>query len=84
MPAVTDFACRNQHGFPVLCDPFGNNVAFRCEGCGAPVLAVLHDPNQRGASGDNPSRCRACGSTYWLHVDEQFRMLTLHRVMWQD
>ncbi len=81
MARVTDYACVNENGYPVLADTWGNNVAFRCESCGSPVLADLHDSNQRGAKPENPSVCRACGSRYWVEPEAQSQRLTLHRVL---
>ena len=80
MARVTDFICVDAAGYPVLCDAWGTNVAFRCVSCGSPVLGVVFDQNQRGAHAGNPSVCRACGSRYWLEIDEPSRRMTLHRV----
>jgi len=53
MATVTDFHCTDEGGLRVLCDAHGNNVAFRCQGCGGPVLAVIRE-HQRGSHPDNP------------------------------
>ncbi len=81
MARVTNFSCFDEDNIPVLADAWGNNVAFRCTSCGSPVLADLHDANQRGASAGNPSVCRACGSLYWLEADQQAQRLVLYRVL---
>jgi hypothetical protein len=79
MAKVTGFRCFDTEGFPILCDPFGNNVAFRCPGCSGPVLAVLRE-HQRGSNEGNPSICTACGSKYWIEVNEPNESLILHRI----
>jgi len=75
---ITDFKCIDEAGFPVLCDPFGNNVAIRCPSCGGPVLAILRE-HQRGSSDKNPSNCRACDSRIWIEMKEGQELLILHR-----
>ena len=77
---VTGFLCFDAKGFPVLCDPWGNNLAFRCLGCGSPVLATVSDQNRRGASAGNPSTCPACRSQFWAEIDEPAQRITIHRV----
>ena len=76
---VTGFSAADAPGFPVLCDAHGNNVAFRCLGCGGPVLAVVRE-HQRGASPANPAVCPACGCRFWLEGSESRRLLVVHRV----
>lgn len=49
MAKVTGLQCIDEAGQAVACDAYGNNVAFRCLGCGGPVLAVIRE-NQRGSS----------------------------------
>ena len=78
MSKITGFRCIDEAGFPVLCDPFGNNAAIRCPSCGGPVLAILRE-NQRGSSDKNPSICRACDSRIWIEVKEGQELLILHR-----
>lgn len=78
MATVTDFHCIAEDGFMVLCDAHGNNVAFRCQGCGGPVLAVMRE-HQRGSYPGNPAECRACHSQYWVEVDGPNNRLVLHR-----
>lgn len=46
MAKVTGLNCIDEAGYRVLCDPFGNNVAFRCPACGGPVLSIILE-NQR-------------------------------------
>jgi hypothetical protein len=79
MAAVTGFRCVDDQGHPILADAHGNNVAFRCMGCGGPVLAVVLG-HQRGSSPGNPSRCRACESEFWVAPDIQQKLITVHRV----
>ena len=66
MTRVTDFRCVNDNGDRVLCDAYGNNVAFKSRNCGHPMLAiVLPKGNSRGSNPDNPSVCRHCGFRAW-------------------
>lgn len=69
MTGVTGFLVHDEDGYPVAADPHGNNVAFRCLGCGGPVLAIPRE-HQRGSSSSNPSICRGCGSLFWVEVQE--------------
>jgi hypothetical protein len=57
MTRVTDFHLVNEFGERVLCDAFGNNVAFKCHDCGHPMLRiVLPKQNGRGSNPDNSRR----------------------------
>ena len=76
MAKVTDFECADELGFRVLCDAFGNNVAFKCPNCARPVLAILR-ANQRGSDPHNPSVFRRSGNVYWLIADVGRRVLAL-------
>jgi hypothetical protein len=77
--SVTGARVIDEAGYPVLADPFGNNVAFRCLGCGAPVLATLRE-NQRGSEPARPSKCPACRAGYWLEANVDSSILTVRRV----
>jgi NAD-dependent SIR2 family protein deacetylase len=79
MATVTGFRAADGQGFPVLCDAHGNNTAFRCLGCGGPVLATIRE-NQRGSEPGRPTECPACGSRYWVEADEGKQLLVIHRV----
>ena len=79
MTAISGFSTVDDAGFPVLADPHGNNVAFRCLGCGAPVLAIVLD-HQRGSSVKNPAVCRACGSEFWVQAIIAESRLVVHRL----
>ncbi len=49
MTRVTDFRLVNENGDRLLCDAFGNNVAFDCPKCGHPMLAmILPEAEQTG------------------------------------
>lgn len=75
MPAITGFRAESESGAAVAADPHGNNVAFLCLSCGAPVLAVLH-VNQRGSSEQRPTSCRNCGSDYWVEpIQSESRLI---------
>jgi len=79
MATVTKFKAVDAEGFPVLCDAHGNNVAFRCLGCGSPVLATIRE-HHRGASAANPSQCPACSSRFWVGVDLPRQVVIVNRV----
>jgi uncharacterized protein with PIN domain len=81
--AVTNFLAFDINGYPVLADAHGNNVAFRCLGCGAPVLAVMLE-HQRGSSSEKPSACRACRSKFWVEVLPDLARLVVHRLAHHD
>ena len=76
MAKVTDFECVDDTGHRILCDAFGNNVAFKCPMCAHPVLAIVR-VNQRGSGPNNPAVCRRCGNVYWLILDADRRLLKL-------
>jgi hypothetical protein len=80
MATITGFSVVDEAGLPILADPFGNNVAFRCLGCGAPVLAIVL-PSQRGSSPENPAICPACESRYWVEHQGEARRLVVRRVV---
>jgi len=79
MAKITGFTAKDESGSPILCDAFGNNVAFRCLKCGGPVLAVMR-ANQRGSSSNNPSQCPSCLKYFWLSLAEAEQSLVVHRV----
>ncbi|MET1083227.1 MAG: hypothetical protein ABWY12_09310 [Burkholderiales bacterium] len=79
MTTVSGFAVVDENGFPVLADPHGNNVAFRCLGCGGPVLAVVRE-YQRGSSERSPTFCRACGLRFWVEAIVGEARLVVHRL----
>jgi hypothetical protein len=79
MGSLEGFKVVDEVGHRVLADPFGNNVAFRCLVCGAPVLAIVRE-HQRGSSKSNPSECPACGSEYWIRHDEASKTLMVQSV----
>lgn len=79
MVTVTGFTCIGESGDPVPADAYGNNVAFCCAKCGAPVLAVIRE-HQRGAGPDNPSECRKCGTKFWVALGVTPRQLLVHRL----
>lgn len=45
MGRVTDFECVDDTGHRILCDAFGNNVAFKCPNCAHPVLSIVRRAN---------------------------------------
>ena len=78
MTRVTDFHLLNEWGDEVLCDAYGNNVAFKCHDCGHPMLAtVLPEQNERGSNADNPSVCRHCGFRVWVVAEPTKKLLRL-------
>jgi len=78
MTKVTGFRCVDENGNWVLCDAFGNNVAFKCKMCGHPMLAiVLPNQNRRGSTPENPAICGHCGFRAWVVADPVKRLLWL-------
>ncbi len=78
MATVTDFTCVDAENNPVPCDAHGNNVAFACLDCRAPVLAVVRD-NQRGSDSIRPTVCKACGTAHWVEPDATRGLIHVHR-----
>lgn len=78
MTTITDFAAWSASQ-QVKADAHGNNVAFSCLNCGGPVLATLM-ANQRGSSSAKPTRCRSCGSSFWVEAQPELKRLQLHRL----
>ena len=76
---ITNFLVMNPDGTEVPADPHGNNLAFACPGCDAPVLAVALE-NQRGWDENHPAKCRGCGANYFLDVREDIRKLYIRPV----
>lgn len=79
MAKITGLTAKDESGTPILCDAFGNNVAFLCLKCGGPVIAVIR-ANQRGSSSNNPSQCPSCLEHFWVSLAEADRSLVVHRV----
>ena len=78
MTRVTDFSCVGETGEMVLCDAFGNNVAFKCPKCGHPMLAIiLPEQNRRGSNPDNPAVCRRCDFHVWVVAEPAKQLLRL-------
>lgn len=77
MATITNFTATTIAGVPLLADAYGNNVAFQCPSCGAPVLAVVL-ANMKGSSADKPATCRACESRYWIEVVVPESRLLVH------
>ena len=76
---ITDFLVMDTDGNEILADPHGNNIAFACRECLAPILAVALE-NQRGWDEDHPATCRSCGSAYFLDIREHASKLYIHPV----
>lgn len=79
MTAITGFIAITEHGQSVAADPHGNNVAFRCESCGGPVLAEIRE-NQRGSAPEKPTECSSCHSRYWVEAVVPNKQLVVHRL----
>jgi hypothetical protein len=78
MARVTDFHLLNENGDRDLCDAHGNNVAFKCKGCGHPMLAViLPKQNRHGSTPENPAICRYCGYQAWLVAEPAKKLLRI-------
>lgn len=79
MTTITDFRAALSSGIAVQVDAFGNNAAFACVTCHAPLLAVLRE-HQRGSSPRKPVVCPGCGSAWWLEVRGPEKTLVVHEV----
>lgn len=79
MATITGFSAFSSSGVAVQVDAFGNNAAFACISCHAPLLAVLRE-FQRGSSPKKPVVCQGCGRAWWLEVNDQNKLLTVHEV----
>ena len=79
MPVVTGYTVVDDEGLRVAAHPHGNNVAFRCGGCGGPVLAVIR-AHQLGSAPEAPTHCPDCGSSYWVQRVEEQEQLVVHRL----
>jgi DNA-directed RNA polymerase subunit RPC12/RpoP len=76
---VTDFLVMDADGAEISADAHGNNVAFCCQHCGGPVLAIAL-ANMRGSDEDHPAACRRCGIKYFLDVREKAMKVYIHSV----
>lgn len=77
MSTVTGFKAITATGTTTQVDAHGNNAAFACLKCHAPLLATLRD-HQRGSSAAKPVKCGGCGTAYWLEVKDQEMTLIVH------
>jgi predicted RNA-binding Zn-ribbon protein involved in translation (DUF1610 family) len=78
MTRVTGLRRVNEKGDRLLCDAFGNNVAFDCPCCGHPMLAiVLPEQNRRGSNPNNPAICRHCNFRGWIIAEPDKELLRL-------
>ncbi len=74
---VTDFSGCYGNGDAANVDAFGNNVAFLCNKCGHPVLAVVRK-DQRGNSIKNPAVCRECGEEFVIEGRETTEKIVIY------
>lgn len=79
MTNITGFSAVSSSGVKVQVDAFGNNAAFACLQCHAPLLAVLRE-HQRGSSGKKPIVCMTCGGAWRVEANEQERILVVHEL----
>ncbi len=83
MSTVTGFRAMTAAGVYSQVDAHGNNAAFSCLKCHAPLLATLRD-HQRGSSAARPVVCGGCGSPYWLEVKAEEKVLIVHEATESD
>lgn len=79
MSAITGFRAVAGSGEPVQVDAFGNNAAFACPRCHAPLLAILRE-HQRGSSDGKPVVCTGCGHAWWIETRAAEKTLVVHEV----
>jgi hypothetical protein len=78
---VADFQFVNERGDRLLCDAFGNNIAFDCTSCGHPILGkIQRKPRRRGLTVENPAICRHCGFRGWVTAEPEKQLLRLECV----
>jgi len=76
---VTGYIGVYSNGNEAEIDAHGNNVAFSCNVCGHPVLAVARE-HQRGYSSENPAICKKCNAQYFIEVRETTEKVIIHNV----
>ena len=76
---ITDFLIMDGNGVRIDADPFGNNLAFLCQSCSHPILAIALE-NQRGSSEESPVQCRRCGASYFLDIRSHMEKIYVHRL----
>ena len=74
---ITDFLIMNSLGEQIEADPHGNNLAFKCELCDHPILAIALE-NHRGSDEDHPAICKGCGRKYFLDIRPRAEKLYIH------
>ena len=74
---ITDFLIMDSNGDRIDADPFGNNLAFLCQACSHPILAIALI-NQRGSSEKSPVLCRGCGKAHFLDVRSHMEKIYVH------
>ena len=85
MTRVTDFHSVHEKCHDVLCDAYGNNVAFTCPDCGHPMLAIiLPNQNRHGSTPRNPAACRHCRHRWWVSAEPDKKLLTIHACGYAD
>ena len=74
---VTGFKGIYVNGDIANIDAHGNNVAFLCNKCGNPVLAIARE-HQRGSSINKPATCLGCGEDYIIAAKEKTKLVTIY------
>ena len=76
---ITGFVGVYSDGTEAKIDAQGNNVAFSCNKCGHPVLAIARE-HQRGYSSNNPAICQGCNEQYFIEVREKTEKIIINNV----
>ena len=74
---VTDFSGIYGNGDIANIDAHGNNVAFLCNKCGHPVLAIARE-HQRGSSINKPATCLGCGEDFIIEAIEATKIVVIN------
>jgi len=74
---ITGFLIMDCEGNDIVADPFGNNLAFTCMGCGHPILAIALE-NQRGSSESSPVPCKGCDASYFMDIRVHAKKIYVH------
>jgi len=77
---VTDFTGTYGNGDSAKIDAHGNNVAFLCNKCGYPVLAVVRE-HQRGSSIKKPAVCNGCGEGFVIEAREATQKVIIYNLI---
>lgn len=74
---ITGFIGVYGNGEIAKIDAHGNNIAFLCNKCRHPVLAIARE-HQRGSSLKNPATCLGCSEDFIIEVRESTKKVVIY------